>query len=77
MSEEEDHVPAERSELNKLLADLDIDLKLKAASQRGETELVKELLCNGAQVITDEVCLLRLKSYTCSCSGYTALVSTS
>ena len=56
MSEEEDGT-SERAELTKLLTDLDIDLKLRSASQRGETVLVKELLCNGAQVVRDEVSL--------------------
>ncbi|XP_067946022.1 uncharacterized protein [Watersipora subatra] len=54
MSETEDELMPEHSELNKLLSDLDIDLKLKSAAQRGETVLIKELLSNGAQVVADE-----------------------
>ena len=60
MSEEEDQLSPDHPELTKLLSDLDIDLKLKAAAQRGETDLVKELLSNGAQVVTDEVNFLTI-----------------
>lgn len=55
MSEDEEPITPEHSELNRLISDIDIDHKLKSASQLGDIELVKELLCNGAQVITDEV----------------------
>ena len=57
MSEEEDQLTPENSELSKIINDLDIDHKLNSAAQRGESELVKELLLSGAQVVTDEVSL--------------------
>jgi len=57
MSEEEDHTPPQSLSFVKLMNDLDIDQKLKSAAQKGDTELVKELLYDGAQVTLDEVFL--------------------
>lgn len=56
MSEEEDSQTVNQTELTRIISDLDIDLKLKSAAQRGDTELVKELLNNGAHVVPDDVC---------------------
>ena len=61
MSEEEDQLTPENSELSKIINDLDIDHKLNSAAQRGESELVKDLLLSGAQVVTDEVSLLCIR----------------
>lgn len=55
MSEEDDRLTTDQSELTRIINDLDIDRKLISASQRGDTEQVKELLASGAQVIPDEV----------------------
>lgn len=55
MSEEEDRLSADQSELTRAINDIDIDHKLSSAAQRGDTEQIKELLSSGAQVIADEV----------------------
>lgn len=55
MSDDEDTQTVGQSDLTRIISDLDIDLKLQSAAQRGDTELVKELLYNGAHVVPDEV----------------------
>ena len=69
MSEEEDQLTPENSELSKIINDLDIDHKLNSAAQRGESELVKDLLLSGAQVVTDEVSLLCIRQTDLPTSG--------